>query len=379
MERLVIEDGPDRGRHMEAAAAGSACIGRDPVAELSLHDTRASRHHARLERRPDGVWIVDLQSHNGTAVNGAPVREHRLQPGDRVRIGDTHLRWETEAAADAAATKKTLANRLQTFYHDRKAPGAAPAGPAGPRRAIAFDIEGTLLTTDGFAGEALEQTLRETCGVLRPLDGFTTAGRSETEIVRNALRAAGMPPERIREERLRILSRYISTLGNALSRRTPGRVLPGAKALLDRLAADPRWIVGLFTRNVQLGARILLGHYGLSSAFRFGVYADDAENPDALAGLLLVRAREAAGGPIALDAVLVGSSVRMIAVARGAGWRSLAVATGADTRETLAAQSPTLVVQSLENADDILARLAAAGEPASGPAPAVAPPAPGQA
>jgi len=369
MERLIVEDGPDRGRHVEAAEGRPAIIGRDFTAGLPIHDIRASRHHARLERRPDGFWIVDLQSHNGTTVNGAPVHEHRLQPGDRVRVGDTHLRWEADpkTAENAGAEIKpvSFAHRLQSFYHHQKPADAASGAPTGPRRVIAFDIEGTILTTDGFAGEALEQTLRETCGVLRPLDGFTTAGRSETEIVRNALRAIGMPPERIREERPRILSRYVSTLGNALSRRTPGRVLPGAKALLDRLAADPRWMVGLFTRNVQLVARILLGHYGLLSAFRFGVYADDAENPDALAGLLSVRAREAAGGPVALDAVLVGNSVRMIAVARGAGWRSLAVATGADSREALAALGPTLLVQSLENVDDILTRLGAANGPAS--------------
>ena len=95
------------------------------------------------------------------------------------------------SAADTAAAKKTLANRLQAFYHEHKAPSAAPAGPVGPRRAIAFDIEGTLLTTDGFAGEALEQTLRETCGVLRRRR--RTMRRSQPAPVTSASAASPVP------------------------------------------------------------------------------------------------------------------------------------------------------------------------------------------
>lgn len=59
-------------------------------------DDFASGRHALLEPRPDGIWIEDLGSTNGTFVNGARVTTARLlHPGDVVRIGQTDLRVET--------------------------------------------------------------------------------------------------------------------------------------------------------------------------------------------------------------------------------------------------------------------------------------------
>jgi hypothetical protein len=59
-------------------------------------DDFASTRHALLEPRPDGLWIEDVGSTNGTFVNGARVTTARhLQAGDVVRIGKTDLRVET--------------------------------------------------------------------------------------------------------------------------------------------------------------------------------------------------------------------------------------------------------------------------------------------
>ena len=66
-------------------------IGRNPSCDIVLPGPAVSRHHARLNFR-DGSWILqDLDSTNGTVVNGAPVGRCKLQPGDRVIIGDEQL------------------------------------------------------------------------------------------------------------------------------------------------------------------------------------------------------------------------------------------------------------------------------------------------
>jgi hypothetical protein len=55
-------------------------------------DSFISSHHARLEVRPDGVWLVDLQSTNGSFVNGQRVsQEKSLRKGDRIQVGSTVL------------------------------------------------------------------------------------------------------------------------------------------------------------------------------------------------------------------------------------------------------------------------------------------------
>jgi pSer/pThr/pTyr-binding forkhead associated (FHA) protein len=58
-------------------------------------DDFVSTRHALLEPRPDGLWVEDVGSTNGTYVNGARVTTARLlTPGDIVRIGQTDLRVE---------------------------------------------------------------------------------------------------------------------------------------------------------------------------------------------------------------------------------------------------------------------------------------------
>ncbi len=58
-------------------------------------DDFASGHHARIESQRDGVWILDLNSTNGTLVNGSRLDGRRqLREGDVVQIGDTEFRFE---------------------------------------------------------------------------------------------------------------------------------------------------------------------------------------------------------------------------------------------------------------------------------------------
>jgi pSer/pThr/pTyr-binding forkhead associated (FHA) protein len=71
-------------------------LGRAAENDLVLDDDEfASVKHARIEPRRDGVWLQDLQSTNGTFVNGAKVtRARKLSPGDVIRVGETDLRYE---------------------------------------------------------------------------------------------------------------------------------------------------------------------------------------------------------------------------------------------------------------------------------------------
>ena len=69
-------------------------IGRLPECAVVLNDPNVSRRHAEVLVRPDAVVIVDLDSTNGTLVNGSPVRESPLIEGDEVTVGETVLRYE---------------------------------------------------------------------------------------------------------------------------------------------------------------------------------------------------------------------------------------------------------------------------------------------
>jgi hypothetical protein len=88
---LEVIDGPDEGREFEVRE-GTMIIGRHESCDIPLTDPSASRHHARLVCKADGVMIEDLQSTNGTLVNNERVKHYSLLPGDVISIGTTTLR-----------------------------------------------------------------------------------------------------------------------------------------------------------------------------------------------------------------------------------------------------------------------------------------------
>jgi hypothetical protein len=91
---VVVADGDGKGRVFEIDAA-AVTVGRGHANDIPLDDEFASTQHARLEARPDGVWLEDVGSTNGTVVNGTPIDGPRkLTPGDVIRIGDTDFRFE---------------------------------------------------------------------------------------------------------------------------------------------------------------------------------------------------------------------------------------------------------------------------------------------
>src|SRR4029079_5592044 len=74
---LVLAD----GRGVELGEE-TARIGRLPDCTIPLSDSHASRHHAEVRRTDAGFVIVDLDSLNGTTVNGVVVHEKTLEDGD---------------------------------------------------------------------------------------------------------------------------------------------------------------------------------------------------------------------------------------------------------------------------------------------------------
>jgi len=94
--RVLEPTGGDRTILLEG---GGLTIGRAPDNGLVLGDARASRHHAHLHLRQGTLVLVDLDSQNGTIVNGQRVTEVALGVGDQILIGDTRLLIEALVAA----------------------------------------------------------------------------------------------------------------------------------------------------------------------------------------------------------------------------------------------------------------------------------------
>ena len=88
---VVIE--PKQHRGATYTLSSVLAIGRLEENDIVIDDDAfISSHHARIEIRPEGTWVVDLGSTNGCYVNGQRVADERsVRKGDRIQVGSTVL------------------------------------------------------------------------------------------------------------------------------------------------------------------------------------------------------------------------------------------------------------------------------------------------
>ena len=98
---LIAVDGLPKNLRYQIPEGVSWVLGRDRACQIELPVDNVSREHLRIENRPDGVYITDLQSSNGTYINGKPVASAVLSHGDKLELGDAVLRFEQSQAPTA--------------------------------------------------------------------------------------------------------------------------------------------------------------------------------------------------------------------------------------------------------------------------------------
>ncbi|HEY0724213.1 MAG TPA: FHA domain-containing serine/threonine-protein kinase [Pyrinomonadaceae bacterium] len=105
---LKVTAGPYKGRIFSFTQHDSFLIGRSPDAHLCLpHDRYFSRHHCLLEMNPPHSYLRDLDSTNGTFLNGHRVKDAFLNNGDRIQCGETILVVEVTTLASNDLSETT--------------------------------------------------------------------------------------------------------------------------------------------------------------------------------------------------------------------------------------------------------------------------------
>src|SRR5580700_1727684 len=131
-----VLEGVDRGRTFRELPT-PVTIGREEGNLLRLNDERVSRYHAKVQQDGDDIILTDLESTNGTRVNGNIVQIRRLRFGDRVCLGRSLLLF---------GSNEEIAVRMQSLASQVKAEaGNGPGSPAladGPATVQAFTVGG---------------------------------------------------------------------------------------------------------------------------------------------------------------------------------------------------------------------------------------------
>ena len=224
---------------------------------------------------------------------------------------------------------------------------------------VLFDIDGTILLTDGAGKRAIQRALREVFGGTGPHD-HAFGGKTDPQIVRELMRLEGHEDTHIDEHMPRLLELYVVYLRDELRASPEGiTVMPGICDLLDALDARDDVVLGLLTGNLVDGARAKLEAAGIDpSRFRIGAYGSDHELRGELPAVARQRARlelalDVAGG----DIVVIGDTPADIQCGRGIGARAIAVATGTYSVDQLSEHRPAAVFEDLSETSAVIAAI----------------------
>ncbi|BCS35543.1 hypothetical protein TBR22_A47760 [Luteitalea sp. TBR-22] len=220
---------------------------------------------------------------------------------------------------------------------------------------LLFDIDGTLITTGGSGYRSMKRAVEVTMGVDHALEGIPVAGRTDSIILRDAVRAidgSEITPDlqaRIRDNYCVILREELERVGGG-----PG-VLPGVRQLIATLEGDPSWHIALLTGNFSVSAEIKLGYFDLWKHFPWGAWGEDAVHRNDLLPVALQRYQARTGETIdPRDVVIIGDTPNDVEVARVGGARSVCVATGQFDREALTAAGADVVFHDLSDVEEVV-------------------------
>ena len=146
---------------------GPILVGRGPYNHIALDDVRVSRQHARIAPEQDRYVIHDLNSSNGTFVNGLPVRRQFLQPNDVLRFGPYAYRVEFREVAERrnklsrgeTTTGKFAAPGTRKPPHDSSSQLSASSRPSGIVDLTQLEAEHNNLRTLHAFMEAISKTI----------------------------------------------------------------------------------------------------------------------------------------------------------------------------------------------------------------------------
>ena len=219
---------------------------------------------------------------------------------------------------------------------------------------ILFDIDGTLLRTRGVGTRALNLAISEVLGVEDGMSGIRPDGKTDPQIIREALKRNCGRQKAENGQIDAVLYRYPHHFRREIKRNSGLVVFLGAYRLAAELSRRRRFHVGVATGNIEECANLKLRWAGLESLFSFGGYGSDAEDRTQLIRTAIERGSRTTSSPGGGSAVVIGDTPADILHGRQAGAMTLAVSTGRYSLAELRRCQPDLAVESLEPAPPLM-------------------------
>jgi phosphoglycolate phosphatase-like HAD superfamily hydrolase len=228
------------------------------------------------------------------------------------------------------------------------------------RTLLLWDIDGTLLLTDGAGMRGMARAGRKLYGEAFRWDGVSASGRLDPLILEDALARNGLTPS---DDGHRLFyEAYLVELAAELGLvRERARAMPGIRdviaTLRERSATRKDVVQGLVTGNYARAAPLKLRACGFDPAwFEIGAFGDEGRTRPDLVALALQRCREKlAWEPEPRRVIVIGDTPLDIECAHAHGCVAFAVATGHHGAEELRAAGAEVVVEDLSDPGPLLA------------------------
>jgi len=255
-------------------------LGRDATADVPIDDRKLSRRHCRIYREGDAWRVADLQSRNGTMLNGTPILDDLLAEGDRVEIGRTRI----------TATFPRPPTASKTIGAGAALSPLAPS-PADDVHSLRREVQALhhVVAVNARIAEAededalLDAVLDAAIDLLEAQRGFLLLAADDHVVVRRARRPGGAPLDGPSESMsLTVAQQAIRTSQSVLTEDASGDERFGGHESVINLALRSVVCVPMRAGDRILGA----------------IYVDDARRAGAFtardAGLLEAYAAQAA-------------------------------------------------------------------------------------
>jgi len=213
-------------------------------------------------------------------------------------------------------------------------------------RLVLFDIDGTLIHTDGVGIKAFARVLETQFKIANGTTGLKFSGRTDGGLARELFCRHRIEPSKDN------FNLFFDCYADWLAQMLPehqGEVCPGVwKFIHDLQSSSKPPTLGLLTGNIRLGAEIKLRHFNLWDSFVTGAFGDDHEDRNEIAAIAHQRGSRVLQENLTGDQVLViGDTPLDIACGRAISAKVLAVATGGSTLSELQAHRPDWAVADL--------------------------------
>jgi phosphoglycolate phosphatase len=221
--------------------------------------------------------------------------------------------------------------------------------PGVSMKLILFDIDGTLMDSGGAGTKSMNLAFEEFFSVRDGFKGITMAGKTDIQIMKEGLGNFGLKEE---DGSIGLLTgSYIRHLRREIE--TPRKHLkPRIRESVELLSGMDDIFLGLLTGNIEEGARIKLGAFGLNGYFPFGAFGNDDEDRNKLLPVAVERFRDLHKQDVEYrDCIVIGDTPRDVECAKIYGAYAVAVATGPYRYDSLVASGADLVLRDMSEMD----------------------------